>query len=73
MFNKFFLQSLLILLISICAARNNFSESWVDYDGVSKISLGTSQKDVVSILGEPLMLLADIDDSDNTIYLYYNY
>ena len=35
--------------------------------------MGLSQKEIMSILGEPLLILGDNDDSDNTIYLFYNY
>ena len=73
MLNKFFIIVLLILLLGNSTAGDGFSENWVDYDAVSKVALGTSQNAVILKLGEPLMVLADIDDSDNTIYLYYNY
>ena len=49
------------------------SETWIDYDVVSKISLGESQNKVVSTLGEPILITADDDDDLNIIYLYYNY
>ena len=49
------------------------SETWIDYDDVSKISLGESQNKVVSTLGEPILITADDDDDLNIIYLYYNY
>ena len=71
--NKFVFHTILILLLSNCLARENSSEYWIDYDAISKISIGVTKEEGVSILGEPLIILADAEDSDNTIYLYYNY
>ena len=70
---KFIFQTMVIVFLHNCFAGEKFSEFWVDYDDISKISLGTNQEGVISALGEPLMILADTDDNDNTIYLYYNY
>jgi len=70
--NKFVFLAVLIFFVSNCFAQN-ISESWVDYDGVSKISLGITKQECVSILGEPLIVLADTEDSDNSTFLYYNY
>ena len=48
------------------------TEAWIDYDGVSKIKLGSNKEDVVSSLGEPILMLGSAE-YDNTIYLFYNY
>ena len=71
--NKFVFHTILILLLSNCLARENSSEYWIDYDAVSKISIGITKEETVSILGEPLIIFADTEDSDNSAFLYYNY
>ena len=48
------------------------TESWIDYNGVSKIELGANKEDVISSLGEPVLILAS-SEYDNTMYLFYNY
>ena len=48
-------------------------ERWIDYDDLSKISTGLSQKDLMISLGEPLLVLSNNGGGENTIYLYYNY
>ena len=48
-------------------------ERWIDYDDLSKISRGLSQKDLMISLGEPLLVLSNNEGGENTIYLYYNY
>ena len=48
------------------------TETWIDYDGVSKIKLGSNKEDVVYSLGEPILMLGSAE-YDNTIYLFYNY
>ena len=55
-----------------CSARINSSESWVDYDHISKLELGMNKNDIISILGEPILVLAD-SEYDNTFYVFYNY
>ena len=47
-------------------------EPWIDYDDISKIELGSSKQDVVSFLGDPVLLLGN-SEYDNTMYLFYNY
>ena len=47
-------------------------EPWIDYDDISKIELGSNKEDVISSLGEPILVLGS-SEYDNTIYLYYNY
>ena len=71
--NKFVFHTILILLLSNCLARENSSENWIDYDAVSKISIGITKEETVSILGEPLIIFADTEDGDNSTFLYYNY
>jgi len=48
------------------------AEPWIDYNGVSKIELGANKEDVISSLGEPVLILAS-SEYDNTMYLFYNY
>ena len=48
------------------------TESWIDYSNLSKIELGSNMEDVISSLGEPVLMLAS-SEYDNTIYLFYNY
>ena len=47
-------------------------EPWIDYDDISKIELETNKEDVISSLGEPVLVLGS-SEYDNTIYLFYNY
>ena len=47
-------------------------EPWIDYDDIAKIEFGSNREDVVSSLGEPVMVLGSSED-DNTLYLFYNY
>ena len=48
------------------------TESWIDYSNLSKIELGSNMEDVISSLGEPVLILGS-SEYDNTIYLFYNY
>ena len=61
-----------ILFIFGCSSGLNSSESWIDYNGISKIEIGMSRHDVASILGEPILILANTE-YDNTVYIFYNY
>ena len=70
--NRFVFLAVLIFFVSNCFAQKT-SESWVDYDEISKISIGITKEECISILGEPLIILADTEDSDNSTFLYYNY
>mgnify|MGYP001366899059 CR=1 FL=1 len=47
-------------------------EPWIDYDDISKIELGSNKEDIISSLGEPILVLGS-SEYDNTIYLFYNY
>ena len=71
MFNIFFF--ILALIIAGCGSYTKSTESWVDYDSLPNIKVGIGQKEIMSILGEPLIILGDNDDSDNTTFLFYNY
>ena len=47
-------------------------EPWIDYDNMSTIELGSNKEDVISSLGEPVLILGSAE-YDNTLYLFYNY
>jgi len=61
-----------ILFVCGCSGGLNSSESWIDYNDISKIEIGMSRNDVASTLGEPILILADTE-YDNTVYIFYNY
>ena len=71
MYKKIFVFQF-ILFIYGCSGGLNSSESWIDYNDISKIELGMSRDDVASTLGEPILILADTE-YDNTVYVFYNY
>ena len=71
MFNIYFI--ILAIIFAGCGSYTNSTESWVDYDSFSNIRVGIGQQEIMSILGEPLIVLGDNDDSDNTTFLFYNY
>ena len=71
MYKKIFIFQF-ILFICGCSSGLNTSESWIDYNDLSKIEIGLSRNDVASTLGEPILILADIE-YDNTVYVFYNY
>ena len=71
MYKKIFVFQF-ILFIFGCSSGLNSSESWIDYNGISKIEIGMSRHDVASILGEPILILANTE-YDNTVYIFYNY
>ena len=62
----------LILFIYGCSGGLNSSESWIDYNDISKIEIGMSRDDVAVTLGEPILILADTE-YDKTVYVFYNY
>ena len=66
------LKYVLFLICTFCYSFAVSSETYIDYDGLSKIELNMNKDDVVSVLGEPVLVLAD-SEYDNTIYLLYNY
>ena len=47
-------------------------EPWIDYDSMSTIELGANKEDIISSLGEPVLILGS-SEYDNTMYLFYNY
>ena len=71
MYKKIFVFQF-ILFIYGCSGGLNSSESWIDYNDISKIEIGMSRNDVASTLGEPILILADTE-YDNTVYVFYNY
>ena len=66
------LKLILFLICTFCYSFAVSSETYIDYNGLSKIELNMNKDDVVSVLGEPVLVLAD-SEYDNTIYLLYNY
>ena len=71
MLNIYFI--ILAIIIAGCGSYTKSTESWVDYDSLPNIRVGIGQKEIMSILGEPLIILGDNDDSDNTTFLFFNY
>ena len=71
MYKKIFVFQLILFMYG-CSGGLNSSESWIDYNDISKIELGMSRDDVASTLGEPILILADTE-YDNTVYVFYNY
>ena len=63
----------LLVLVCGCAHNINSAESWLDYNTLSNISAGLSQKDLENKLGEPLLILGNNESADDNIYLFYNY
>ena len=65
------------MIISFCVLLLGCShksiEPWIDYNSISTIKLGLSQKDVISALGEPILILSDLEFDDERVYFYYNY
>ena len=48
------------------------SETYIDYTLLSKIEVEMNRTEVVSILGEPILILSD-SEFDNSVFIYYNY
>ena len=71
MYKKIFVFQF-ILFIFGCSSGLNTSESWIDYNDISKIEIGMSRGDISSTLGEPILILADTE-YDNTVNVFYNY
>ena len=61
-----------LFFICGCSSGLNTSESWIDYNDISKVEIGMSRDAVATVLGEPILILADTE-YDNTIYVFYNY
>ena len=70
--NKIKIAAVLLLLFG-CSHQSKSSENWVDYNHLSEISVGLSQKELEKTLGEPLLILGDNESDENIIYLFYNY
>ena len=60
---------LLFINTTLCAKS---IEPVIDYQLLSQIELNMNQTEVVKVLGEPLLILADTE-FDNGTYLFYNY
>ena len=71
MYKKIFVFQF-ILFICGCSGGLNSSELWIDYDDISKIKIGMSRDGVATVLGEPILILADTE-YDKTVYVFYNY
>ena len=71
MYKKIFVFQF-ILFIYGCSGGLNSSEPWIDYNDISKIKIGMSRDGVATVLGEPILILADTE-YDNTVYVFYNY
>ena len=71
MYKKIFVFQF-ILFIYGCSGGLNSSESWIDYNDISKIEIGMSRDAVAAVLGEPILILANTE-YDNTVYVFYNY
>ena len=69
---KYLLTICTYMMLSDCSSVLVAAESWVDYNSVSKIKLGTNKEEVISSLGEPVLILGS-SEYDNTMYLFYNY
>ena len=71
--NKIKIAAVLLIILCGCSHQSRSSESWVDYDHMSKINIGLSQEELKKTLGEPVLVLGDNESDENTIYLFYNY
>ena len=69
------IKIIFVLFVLMCGFgySGKSAERWIDYDVLSKITIGLSQKDIETTLGEPLLVLGDNDGEENVVYLYYNY
>jgi hypothetical protein len=71
MYKKIFVFQF-ILFIYGCSGGLNSSESWIDYNDISKVEIGMERDAVAAVLGEPILILADTE-YDNTVNVFYNY
>ncbi len=60
------------ILVFGCSSLLNAIEPWIDYENISKIELGANREEVISSLGDPVLILAN-SEYDNALYLFYNY
>ena len=71
--NKIKIAAVLLIILCGCSHQSRSSESWVDYDHMSKINIGLSQEELKKTLGEPVLVLGDNESEENIIHLFYNY
>ena len=72
MMKKYLLIICTYMMLSDCSSALIAAEPWVDYNSISKIELDSNMENVISSLGEPVLILGD-SEYDNTMYLFYNY
>ena len=60
------------MVVFCCSSVLLAIEPWIDYDDIIKIELGANKEDVISSLGEPVLVLGS-SEYDNTVNLFYNY
>ena len=66
-------QGIILYILVITFLSQVFGgESWIDYNSLKKIGPGSNRAEVISALGEPILVLASSED-DHTVYLFYNY
>ena len=65
-------HNIFFLLLFFITSNLFAIENWIDYNTLEKINFGMSKKEVISTLGEPILILGSNDD-DNEIYLFYNF
>ena len=70
---KKYLLIICTYMLVFCAFSVLFAtEPWIDYNSISKIELESNMENVISSLGEPMLILGS-SEYDNTMYLFYNY
>ena len=69
---KYLLVVCLYMLVLCGSSMLVADEPWIDYDDISIIEMGSNREDVISSLGEPVLVLGSAE-YDNTLYLFYNY
>ena len=69
---KYLLNFCIYMLVFCSFSALVATEPWIDYDNISKIELGSNGDDVISSLGEPVLILGS-SEYDNALYLFYNY
>jgi len=67
-----YLTFLFIATSSIFCRNLKSSENWIEYNQITKIDLGMNKHEVISILGDPILILADTE-FDDALHLFYNY
>ena len=69
---KYLLIICMYMVVFCCSSVLLAIEPWIDYDDILKIELGANKEDVISSLGEPVLVLGS-SEYDNTVNLFYNY